>query len=108
VSYTVDMMRRPLIGGGTVRVRLTANQPVGRAVVLVVVAPGLVMPRRATDGQVVLRSQQDLVADHEVELTAELPRLRKPYWVRCFLEDNDGGRAATQLIDPPTKQLKVS
>lgn len=108
VSYTVDMVRRPLIGGGTVRVRLTANQPVGRAVVLVVVAPGVVMPRRPTDGQVVLRSQLDLVAGHEVELTAELPRLRKPYWVRCFLEDNGGGRAATQLIDPPTKQLKVS
>jgi hypothetical protein len=108
VSYTVDMLRRPLIGGGTVRVRLTANQPVGRAVVLVVVAPGVVMPRRPTDGQVVLRSQQDLLAGHQVELTAELPRLRKPYWVRCFLEDNGGGRATTQLIDPPTKQLKVS
>ncbi len=108
VSYTVDMVRRPLIGGGTVRVRLTANQPVARAVVLVVVAPGRVMPRRPADGQVVLRSQQDLVAGHEVELTAGLPRLRKPYWVRCFLEDNGAGRAATQLIDPPTTQLKVS
>lgn len=107
VSYTVDMARRPLIGGGTVRVRLTANQPVGSAVVLLVVAPGVVMPRRPTDGQVVLRSQQDLVAGHEVELTAELPRLRKPYWVRCFLEDNGGNRASTQLIDPPTRQLKV-
>ena len=108
VSYTVDMLRRPLIGGGTVRVRLTANQPVGHAVVLVVVAQGVVMPRRPTDGQVVLRSQQDLVAGHQVELTAELPRLRKPYWVRCFLEDNGGDRAATQLIDPPTSQLKVA
>lgn len=108
VSYTVDMARRPLIGGGTVRVRLTANQPVGRAVVLVVVAPGVVMPRRPADGQVLLRSQQDLAAGHEVELTAELPRLRKPYWVRCFLEDNGGGRTVTQLIDPPTTQLKVS
>ena len=108
VRYTVDMVRRPLIGGGTVRVRLSADQPVGRAVVLVVAAQGVVMPRRPTDGQVVLRSQQDLVAGHEVELTAELPRLRKPYWVRCFLEGSGGGRAATQLIDPPTKQLKVS
>lgn len=107
VRYTVAMVRRPLIGGGTVRVRLSANQSVGRAVVLVVVAQGLVMPRRPTDGQVVLRSQQDLVPDHEVELAAELPRLRKPYWVRCFLEGS-GGHAATQLIDPPTKQLKVS
>ncbi|MGH3784480.1 MAG: hypothetical protein ACRDRO_28630 [Pseudonocardiaceae bacterium] len=108
VSYTVDMVRRPLVGGGTVRVRLTSNQPVDRAVVLVVVAPGVVMPRRPTDGQVLLRSQQNLGAGHEVELTAELPRLRKPYWVRCFLEDNGGGRCATRLIDPPTKQLKVS
>lgn len=108
VSYTVDLPRRPLIGGGTVRVRLTANQPVGRAVVLLVVAPGVVMPRRPTDGQVLLRSQLDLVAAQDVELTAELPRLRKPYWVRCFLEDTGGGCTATQLIDPPTRQLKVS
>ncbi len=108
VRYTVEMMRRPLIGGGTVRVRLTADQPVGRATVLVVVAPGLVMPRRPSDGQVVLRSQQDLTAGDEVELTAALPRLRKPYWVRCFLEGNGRGRTVTQLIDPPTKQLKVS
>jgi hypothetical protein len=102
------MARRPLIGGGTVRVRLTANQRVGRAVVLVVVAPGVVMPRSPSDGQVLLRSQQDLAAGHEVELTTELPRLRKPYWVRCFLEDNGPDSTATQLIDPPTKQLKVS
>ncbi|MDQ3152485.1 MAG: hypothetical protein M3R63_12445 [Actinomycetota bacterium] len=108
VHYTVDMVRRPLVGGGTVRVRLSASQPVGRTVVLVVVAPGTVMPRRPADGQVVLRSQHDLMAGHEVELTAELPRLRKPYWVRCFLEGSGGGRAATQLIDPPTTQLKVS
>ncbi|MGH3533128.1 MAG: hypothetical protein ACRDQG_00220 [Pseudonocardiaceae bacterium] len=107
VSYTVDMTRRPLIGGGTVRVRLSTNQPVGRAVVLVVVAPGRVMPRRPADGRVILRSPQKLVVGHEVELTTELPRLRKPYWVRCFLEEN-GGAAVAQLIDPPTKQLKVS
>lgn len=108
VSYTVDMTRRPLVGGGTMRVRLTADQPVGRAVVLVVVAEGPVMPRRPADGQVVLRSQQELVAGSEVELTATLPRLRKPYWVRCFLEENSGGSADVRLIDPPTKQLKVS
>ncbi|MBW0011515.1 MAG: hypothetical protein JO063_15620, partial [Pseudonocardiales bacterium] len=104
VSYTVDMVRRPLIGGGTVRVRLTATQPVGHAVVLVVVAPGPVMPRRPTDGRVVLRSGLDLAAGHEVALRAELPRVRRPYWVRCFLEDSAGPR----LIDPPTTQLKVS
>lgn len=108
VSYTVDMSRRPLVGGGTVRVRLTADQPVARAVVLVIVAPGPVMPRRPADGQVLLRSSQDLVAGHEVELTAALPRLRKPYWVRCFLEANGEGHAPVQLIDPPTRQLKVS
>ncbi|MGQ0778061.1 MAG: hypothetical protein ACT4NY_27230 [Pseudonocardiales bacterium] len=108
VSYTVDLTRRPLVGGGTVRVRLITDQPVGRAVVLVVVAPGPVMPRRPTDGQVVLRSSQDLVPGNDVELTATLPRLRKPYWVRCFLEQNGAGSAAAQLIDPPTRQLKVS
>lgn len=108
VRYTVDLVRRPLISGGTVKVRLSATAPVGSAVVLVVVAQGVVMPRRPSDGQVVLRSRQDLVAGQEIELTAELPRLRKPYWVRCFLEGSGEGDVVTQLIDPPTKQLKVS
>lgn len=104
LRYTVQHARRPLLGGGTVLVRLTAEDSLPRCTVLVVAAHGTVMPRRPGDGQVLLRSPQDLAADGEVELSAELPRLRKPYWIRCFLEEE----GVVLLVDPPTKQLKVS
>ncbi|MEV6239114.1 hypothetical protein [Lentzea sp. NPDC051838] len=104
LRYSVQLARRPLLGGGTVRVRLQAEEPVQRCTVLVVVAPGTVMPRRPDDGVVVLRSPQDVLPDAEVELSAELPKMRKPYWIRCFIEE-DG---VAVLLDPPTKQLKVS
>lgn len=104
LRYSVQLARRPLLGGGTVRVRLAAEEPVKRCTVLVVVSAGAVMPRGPDDGVVVLRSPQDLLPQAEVELTAELPKMRKPYWIRCFLEEE----GVALLVDPPTKQLKVS
>jgi hypothetical protein len=103
VAYTVEQTRRPVVGGGTVRVRLTADVAVPNCTVVVVAAQGVVMPRRPADGQTLLRTKAELHPGAAVELTAEVPRLRKPYWVRCFVED-DGVR----LVDPPTRQLKVS
>ncbi|SDC89435.1 fibronectin type III domain-containing protein [Actinokineospora iranica] len=104
VAYTVSLARRPLVGGGTVRVRLTADQEIPDCTVLVVAAPGLVMPLRADQGQVLLRQTQDLPAGDPVDLVADLPKLRKPFWVRCFLDEG----AAARLVDPPTRQMKVS
>lgn len=104
LRYTVDLTRRPM-RGAIARIRLATDDPVPQCMVLVVAAHGVVMPRRASDGQIVLRSSQELRAGDEIELTAELPRLAKPYWVRCFIEDES---AAVRLVDPPTSQLKVS
>ncbi|MET9227617.1 hypothetical protein [Lentzea sp. NPDC003310] len=104
LRYSVQLARRPLLGGGTVRVRLAAEEPVPGCTVLVVAAAGAVMPRGPGDGVVVLRSPQHGLGRDEVELTAELPKLRKPYWIRCFLEEE----GVALLVDPPTKQLKVS
>ncbi|MFB9928076.1 hypothetical protein ACFORO_36225 [Amycolatopsis halotolerans] len=103
VSYSVAFSRRPMLGGGTVRIRLTADQEVPRCAVVVVALQGPVMPRRPADGLELLRGERNLRPGDPVELTAELPRLRKPYWVRCFVE-TDGVR----LVDPSTKQMKVS
>jgi hypothetical protein len=104
VTYSVEQTRRPLVGGGTVRLRLTADRAVPACTVVLVVAPGVVMPRRPDDGRVLLRSTEELRPGVPVELTAELPKLRKPYWVRCFVADSD----PVHLVDPPTRQLKVS
>jgi hypothetical protein len=35
-------------------------------------------------------------------LSAGLPRLSRPYWLRCFAED-----PAVELRDPPVRRLKV-
>jgi hypothetical protein len=108
LRYTVALTRRPL-RGAIARVRLVADEAVPQCMVLVVAAHGVVMPRRATDGQVVLRSSQELRAGDTVDLTAELPRLARPYWVRCFVGDEPAdGPAAVRLVDPPTSQLKVT
>jgi hypothetical protein len=103
VTYSVDMTRRPVVGGGTVRVRLSADQDIAQVVVVVVAAQGAVMPRRPADGTQLLRGQQVLGPNRDVVLTAELPRLRKPYWVRCFVETE-----GVRLVDPSVSQLKVS
>jgi hypothetical protein len=116
ISYTVAMSRRPLVGGGTVRVKLTADGNVPTCTLVVVAARGVVMPRRPADGHPLLRRNQGFHAGQEVELSAALPRLRRPYWVRCFLDDptddgctgGAGGAVPARLIDPPTAQLKVS
>jgi hypothetical protein len=103
VSYAVQMTRRPFVGGGTVRVRLTADEPLPECTVLLIARHGPVMPRGPNDGQVVLRSPQRFQPSVSAELVAQLPRLRKPYWVRCFLEGS-----TALLVDPPVTQLKVS
>lgn len=103
VSYSVRLARRPM-AGGTARVRLTSDEQLPGCTVVVVAAHGPVMPRSPADGTQVLRvARQQFGPDAPVELVAELPRLRKPYWIRCFLE----GSAAV-LVDPPITQLKVS
>ncbi|OXM47039.1 hypothetical protein [Amycolatopsis alba] len=103
VRYTVDMTRKPLVGGGTVKVLLRADQAIPRCTVIVVAAEGPVMPRRPADGRELIRGERALSPDHDVDLITALPRLRKPYWVRCFVDT-----AGVHIVDPPVKQLKVS
>jgi hypothetical protein len=103
VNYTVELALRPLQRGGSATVRLSAESSVPRCTVSVVLAPGRVMPRRVSDGQVLLRSVQDLTPGIDEELRVELPKVRRPYWVRCFVDDADPVR----LVDPPAQQLKV-
>jgi hypothetical protein len=104
IHYSVELSRRVLLGGGQVRVRLVADEQISRCTIVLVVAPGRVMPLRPDQGQELLRQTHDFAAATPVELVADLPKLRKPFWVRCFLPDS----GPVQLVDPPTTQLKVS
>ncbi|NUJ99653.1 hypothetical protein [Streptomyces lunaelactis] len=100
VRYQVD---RPK-WRGVVRIRLSAEQAAPQFTLLVVVAPGQVMPRSPQDGQVVLRQTVTLRPDEVLELVSHLPRLRRPFWIRCFPEP----ASAVRLVDPPIAQMKVS
>ncbi|GAA2806601.1 hypothetical protein [Saccharopolyspora taberi] len=102
IGYTVRRRSLPLLGG-TARVTLTADQPVPTCAVLVVVARGRVMPVRPGDGQVVHRLEQEFRPGEPVEVSVRLPKLRRPYWLRCFTET-----AGVRLVDPPTTQLKAT
>jgi hypothetical protein len=107
IRYNVEITKRRLTGGGTIRVLMTADQPVARCTVAVVAAQGATMPRSRHDGRVLTTATHQLAAGRAVELDVELPKLRRPYWVRCFL-DGDHGSPPPRLIDPPVQQLKVS
>ncbi|GAA0524282.1 hypothetical protein [Saccharopolyspora thermophila] len=98
-TYRVERQKR-LFGARTARIVLTCDQRVPDCAVVVVIAPGRVMPLRPEDGQVVHRATHDL--GDPVEITVELPR-RRPFWLRCFVET-----PGVQLVDPPTTQLKVA
>ncbi|WP_031334796.1 hypothetical protein, partial [Saccharopolyspora erythraea] len=55
------------------------------------------------DGQVIGRVEGELRPGRPVETTVEVPKLRRPYWLRCFTET-----AGVRLVDPPTAQLKAT
>ena len=69
-----------------------------------VAAPGPAMPVRAEQGTVLEQlSQITLTADAPSTVPFTVPRLRKPYWIRCFVLRPDG----VKVIDP-IDDMKVS
>ena len=102
VHYTVAR-RRALRGGGTARITFTANDRMSECAVLIVAAERRTMPQRSGDGRVLHRFCRELLPDEPVEITVELPKLRRPYWLRCFTEEP----SVIGLVDPPTAQLKA-
>lgn len=102
LSYTLQRRGSRLTGGVRCTVRLESSESL-RCTVLVVVAEGHNMPLNATAGQVLSTRDETIVPGAETVLELTLPRLRRPYWVRCFVADDD----KVLLVDPPLSQLKV-
>lgn len=107
IDYTIRRRVRPLIGGGTARITLTPDQPVAACAVLVVAAPGRVMPTKPEHGTVLRHLELEFPAAEPVEATVALPKLRRPYWLRCFTDPGTGS-GDVRLVDPSTTQLKAT
>lgn len=102
IRYSVERKLRPLVGGGTVRIRCVADQDV-RCTLAVVARQGRVMPEGPDEGRVLHREPCELNAQDPLEVSVELPRLKRPFWIRCFAEDT-----TAQLVPPATSDMKVS
>jgi hypothetical protein len=85
-------------------VTLSGAEPVPGVTVIIVAATGHAMPRAPEAGLELLRAPVVIDPAVPVVLRAPVPRLPKPYWLRCFLAEP----APALLLDPPVGQLKVS
>jgi hypothetical protein len=108
LTYQLRRRGHRLVGGVRCVVTLSGAEsitgPITGVTLIIVAAAGHAMPRSPEAGVELLR--QSIVIDPAapVVLEAPVPRLRKPYWLRCFLAEP----APALLVDPPVGQLKVS
>jgi hypothetical protein len=90
------------LGGRSRKVTFTADSPCSGVRVRMVASPGAIMPTKPASSLVtVLETTLDLVPGVPAEHKVSIPKLPKPYWVRCFIVGGPG-----RLIDPPYKDLK--
>jgi hypothetical protein len=90
------------LGGRSRKVTFTAEGPCAGVRVRMVASPGAIMPTRPAASLItVLETTLDLVPGVPVEHKVSIPKLPRPYWVRCFIIGGPG-----RLIDPPYRDLK--
>jgi hypothetical protein len=104
LSYQLRRRGTRLTGGVRCVVTLSGAEPVPGVTIIIVAAPGYAMPPSPDAGVELLRQRVVIDPATPVVLEAPVPRLPKPYWLRCFLAEP----APAQLLDPPLRQLKVS
>ncbi|MGW4370080.1 hypothetical protein ACWEKT_30985 [Nocardia takedensis] len=93
---------RKLVGRGPLRIEFTADRPVRGVAVAVHLFAGAYLPQRATPETVVQRVDLDIPAPEPQIVEVDLPKLPKPFWVRCFAAKPD----VLTLTDPPSDTLK--
>jgi hypothetical protein len=89
------------LAGRSRKVTFTAESPCAGVRVRMIASQGGILPTKPASGTTVLETTLDLVPDVPVEHKVSIPKLRKPYWVRCFIIGGPG-----RLIDPPYRDLK--
>lgn len=105
LAYQI-IWKRPLAaifgGGRAVDIQLQSTGLSGGAILAVVVKPGRIPPRTADAGQLLEEITVNLAENEVMTHTIPLPKIAKPYRLRCFLLTGDG----ISLIDPPLSTLE--
>ncbi|MBV9140102.1 MAG: hypothetical protein JO115_04165 [Pseudonocardiales bacterium] len=104
LTYQLRRCGHRLLGGLRCVVTLCGARPVAGVTLIIVAAVGHALPASPEAGVELLRRPVVIDPEVPVVLEAPVPRLRKPYWLRCFLAEP----APALLLDPPLGQLKVS
>lgn len=104
LTYQLRRRGYRLAGGVTCVVTLSGAEPVPGVTLIIVAAAGHTMPLSPDVGVELLRQPVVIDPAAPVVLEVPVPRLRKPYWLRCFLAEP----TPALLVDPPVSQLKVS
>jgi hypothetical protein len=96
-------LRERLAGGRLVE--LVADRDCDGVDLAVVVVPGHVKPL-AVRPEIVAEAYRDLtlVEGEPLTLAFRLPKVAKPFWIRCFVTRPDG----VTVVDPPVAELRVS
>lgn len=107
VPRVLEVSVRYQVSGGALtgrsrKVTFTVDAPCSGVHVQMVASPGGIMPTKpASNAITVLDTTLDLVPGVPAEHKVSIPKMAKPYWVRCFIVGGPG-----RLIDPPYKNLK--
>ncbi|MRH91672.1 hypothetical protein GFY24_30250 [Nocardia sp. SYP-A9097] len=93
---------KPLFGRGPLQIEFTADTATRGTVVVVHAQSGAYLPQRRIDSYVVQRIPLDIPADGPQLVPVPIPKMPKPYWVRCFAESPE----TLTLTDPPSDTLR--
>lgn len=91
-----------VIGRGPLRIEFSADTPTHGAVVMVLAQSAPYLPARCVESFVVQRITLDVPEGLPQIVDVPIPKLPKPYWVRCFAETPQ----ILTLADPPADTLR--
>ena len=106
VRLCYDIVWKPALPGMArpCEVRVTVPGGHHQVTIVAVAKAGVARPAHPADGHELARERVTVSPDRPAVFTVKYPgKLRKPYWLCCFLADGGHGL----LIDPPIKHMKV-
>lgn len=102
VSYQIAWRKKLFGGASGFNVIITADGKVSGGDLVIGYRADRVMPSSMKRIEEIQRHSLQLGAGESVTYQVSLPKMPKPYWVRCFLD----GAAGSRIVDPSTDDLR--